>query len=180
MPRVDELRGLLEACTDDTTREDFAEILGGPRTWSEASSNSPGSPSSPSSDPIGILAEKLALALRGSAVVVVAYEDSGFISPTLFGIGNPKIVGMGRAVTDGALVATVHDVVVHPAYRRQGVGRRILQLLCRYLDTNFDVIDVGTTCYREETKAFLSKAGFGDDDEGSTAMRLTGPCSCEN
>lgn len=69
-------------------------------------------------------------------------------------------------------VATVHDVIVRPGYRRQGVGRRILQLLCRYLDTNMDVIDVGTTCWREETKEFLGKAGFGDDDEQSVAMRL--------
>jgi len=113
-----------------------------------------------------------------------------------------KVVGMGRAVTDGSLVgielrspcvrtsrhsssislallaslvrqvATVHDVIVRPGYRRQGVGRRILQLLCRYLDTNLDVIDVGTTCWREETKEFLGKAGFGDDDEQSVAMRL--------
>ena len=35
-----------------------------------------------------------------------------------------------------------------------------------------DVIDVGTTCWREETKEFLGKAGFGDDDEQSVAMRL--------
>ena len=160
VPDSNNLERLLEAC--DRGR-DFDEILGGPTR--------------PGSRPLDTqaLAKKLKLAMQGSAVVVIAYED---VTPLMRGISmgshEGKIVGMARAVTDGSLVATVHDVLVHPDYRKRGIGRQMLQMICRYLDTNMDVIDVGTTCYRQGTKEFLSKAGFGDDEEGSTAMVWAG------
>lgn len=156
VPRVDDLLDLLVACESPC---DFSEILGGPTRAIDGPLDT------------RLLAERLVAAIQGSAVVVIAYEeDVPFVRGISFGGMPGKIVGMGRAVTDGALVATVHDVLVHPAYRGQGVGRRVLQLLCGYLDTNMDVIDVGTTCYRQGTKEFLAKSGFGDDEEGSTAM----------
>jgi GNAT superfamily N-acetyltransferase len=162
VPGVDDLHGLLVACGSPC---DFAEILGGPSTLGDR--------------PLDTrrLSERLESAMHGSAVVVIAYEDNmTLVRGVSFGGVPGKIVGMGRAVTDGSLVATVHDVLVHPEYRRRGVGTRILHLLCRYLDTNMDVIDVGTTCYRQRTKEFLGKAGFGDDEEGSTAMRFVEFC----
>jgi GNAT superfamily N-acetyltransferase len=159
VPGVNDLQVLLGACESPS---DFAEILGGP-TWANERPLDP-----------RLLSERLVSAMRGSSVVVVAYEDDVQLARGIsFGRVPGKIVGIGRAVTDGSLVATVHDVLVHPVYRGQGVGRRILQLLCHYLDTNMDVIDVGTTCYRQSTKEFLGKAGFGDDEEGSTAMVWT-------
>lgn len=37
--------------------------------------------------------------------------------------------GYARAIGDGALVATVHDVIVHPELQRQGLGRALIQRL---------------------------------------------------
>ena len=37
--------------------------------------------------------------------------------------------GYARAAGDGALVATVHDVIVHPKFQRRGLGRALLQRL---------------------------------------------------
>jgi len=113
LPPLDDVRDLVYACEDEGTREDFAEVLGWTPTWSSTER----------------LADKLVLALRGSAVVVIAYEDGdgdgdgdgagyrGGFSDSLLGRmglsvlgggagGAPrgKVVGMGRAVTDGSLV----------------------------------------------------------------------------
>jgi GNAT superfamily N-acetyltransferase len=40
-----------------------------------------------------------------------------------------KIVGTGRVVSDGALYAFICDMIVLPAYRRQGIGSMIIKML---------------------------------------------------
>lgn len=40
-----------------------------------------------------------------------------------------ELIGFARAVTDGKLRAYIEDVMVHPAYRRQGVGAQLLETL---------------------------------------------------
>lgn len=40
-----------------------------------------------------------------------------------------KLVGFARAIGDTALVATVHDVVVHPELRSLGLGRMLVRRL---------------------------------------------------
>jgi aralkylamine N-acetyltransferase len=40
-----------------------------------------------------------------------------------------EIVGMGRAISDGISDAYIQDVAVRDDFRKQGIGRRILQLL---------------------------------------------------
>ncbi|MCO5591458.1 hypothetical protein L7F22_045441 [Adiantum nelumboides] len=39
--------------------------------------------------------------------------------------------GFGRAVSDGAFIATICDVAVDPAYQRRGIGRRIVKELVK-------------------------------------------------
>lgn len=39
--------------------------------------------------------------------------------------------GIGRAVSDGAFVATICDVSVHPDYQKRGIGRRIVKELVK-------------------------------------------------
>ncbi|KAH9305971.1 hypothetical protein KI387_010375, partial [Taxus chinensis] len=42
-----------------------------------------------------------------------------------------KIVGIGRAISDGAFIATICDVAVDPAHQRRGIGRRIVKYLAK-------------------------------------------------
>ncbi len=42
------------------------------------------------------------------------------------------IIGMGRIISDGASDAYIQDVVVLPAYRRQGIGRALIQRLTEF------------------------------------------------
>ena len=55
-------------------------------------------------------------ALRGSAMVVGAFEDG-------------EIIGIGRALSDGCSDAYIQDVVVDPAHRGQGIGRQLIEAL---------------------------------------------------
>ena len=59
--------------------------------------------------------------ISGSFAFVVAVETS-----------TGRAVGMGRAIADGVSDAYLQDVVVLPAYRKQGIGRRIVAKLIRH------------------------------------------------
>jgi len=40
-----------------------------------------------------------------------------------------SLVGFGRILSDGAAIAYINDMSVHPKYQRQGIGQHILELL---------------------------------------------------
>ena len=42
---------------------------------------------------------------------------------------NEELLGFGRVISDGVVYATIHDVVVMPRWRRQGVGSNIIRRL---------------------------------------------------
>ena len=52
--------------------------------------------------------------VRGSTVFVVATEDG-------------RVVGMGRALSDGVSDAWIQDVTVLPSHRRRGIGAAIVK-----------------------------------------------------
>lgn len=58
--------------------------------------------------------------LKGSFCVIGAREPDG------------RLVGMGRALSDGCSDAYIQDVVVLNEYRGKGVGSRIIQRLARH------------------------------------------------
>lgn len=47
-----------------------------------------------------------------------------------------ELVGMGRIVGDGATVFQVVDIAVAPEYQGRGLGRRVMEELVSWLDTN--------------------------------------------
>ena len=57
--------------------------------------------------------DTLAAALRGSTCVITASRGT-------------HLVGLARVVSDGATIAYLQDVLVHPAHRRSGIGRRLV------------------------------------------------------
>eukprot|EP00889_Picochlorum_renovo_P007337 jgi/Picre1/34367/NNA_001837.t1 len=124
--------------------------------------------------------DKIDLSMKNSMVICAAYAEDGdenAMRRWVRGLhGERRLVGFGRAVGDTALVATVCDVMVHPSYRRRGIGSRILRNITRHLDTVWDIIDVGAPVHPEAMPFFESdKAHFGLDDEGSIALQLQVP-----
>jgi GNAT superfamily N-acetyltransferase len=62
------------------------------------------------------------IALGNSLYAVCASVDS-------------HIVGCGRVIGDGALHLYLTDIIVRPAYQRQGIGTRIVASLTRYVES---------------------------------------------
>ena len=60
-----------------------------------------------------ICAEQAQAGLRGSAFIVAAKEGE-------------RTVGMTRLISDGGYFYMVVDVVVHPDYQKQGIGRELM------------------------------------------------------
>lgn len=57
--------------------------------------------------------QTLAGALRGSTCVITARRGG-------------DLVGLARVVSDGATIAYLQDVLVHPDHHRAGIGRRLV------------------------------------------------------
>ncbi|MGB5985769.1 MAG: GNAT family N-acetyltransferase [Desulfobacterales bacterium] len=49
---------------------------------------------------------------------------------------NRQIIGMGRAISDGASDAYIQDVTVQGDFRRQGIGRGLIERLTRRLEAD--------------------------------------------
>ena len=62
-------------------------------------------------------------ALRGSLFTACLYDGGA-------------LVAFGRVVGDGGITYVVSDIMVHPAYRRRGLGDRILQAIDGYFDAH--------------------------------------------
>ena len=60
--------------------------------------------------------EMLEAAYKNSLHVLAALNDEG------------KLVGILRAVGDGASILFIQDILVYPAYQHQGIGTKLLQM----------------------------------------------------
>lgn len=91
----------------------------------------------------------------------------------LAGEGNVEgktLVGFAHAATDGAMVATVDIVVVHPRFRANGLGRKLVKRLADEL-RHREIFDIGV---RAPTRlaGFFAACNFGPDAEGAVLMSL--------
>ena len=91
----------------------------------------------------------------------------------LAGEGNVEgktLVGFAHAATDGAMVATVDIVVVHPRFRANGLGRKLVKRLADELRYR-EIFDIGV---RAPTRlaGFFAACNFGPDAEGAVLMSL--------
>ena len=80
-----------------------------------------------------------------SLLILGAYEDD-------------RLIGIVRAVGDGATIVFVQDILVHPGYQRQGTGKALLQaVLDRYPDVRqIELVSDDTP----QTLAFYEALGF--------------------
>jgi ribosomal protein S18 acetylase RimI-like enzyme len=77
--------------------------------------------------------EAVPKSLANSLFMVVAYERKHMLDDATPG-PEQEVVAMGRLVGDGSLFLIMVDVCVHPDHQRQGLGKRIVQGLCDYID----------------------------------------------
>jgi GNAT superfamily N-acetyltransferase len=89
--------------------------------------------------------EKLKLAAKNSHTVCSAYMDG-------------RIIGFGRALSDGAYQSAIYDVVVLPEFQKQGVGRAIMEALLEKLPKNAPVLIFAAPGKQH----FYRKLGFGN------------------
>jgi GNAT superfamily N-acetyltransferase len=144
----------------------------------------------PKLDPDGSVSEvcpvKLKRAVQHSFIVVAMYvrgelEEDYFpdrpeddTPPRL----KRTLVAFGRATSDRALTASIHDLAVAPALQGQGIGRRLMHRIVREI-CRYGISDISVMANRE-TRPFFRACGFGSDVLGSTAMMYTAAEDCSD
>lgn len=82
-----------------------------------------------------------------------------------------ELVGLARVLDDGALYASVWDVIVRPEFQRRGLGRALMAEVLTHTADRYLVSLVSTAAgeslYRQE--------GFQERDPRSTAMFVRHP-----
>lgn len=71
-----------------------------------------------------------------------------------------ELVGLASAVSDGVLCGVVQNLIVHPRYRRRGLGSRLLRRLARQLTAQriASVFVLGSR--GSKARHFFGRAGF--------------------
>lgn len=47
---------------------------------------------------------------------------------------NAKLVAFGRVVGDGSFIFYIQDMIVHPEYQKQGLGKAIMERIMSYIE----------------------------------------------
>ena len=85
------------------------------------------------------------MAAMNSHTVCSAYADG-------------RIIGFGRALSDGEYQSAIYDVVVLPEFQNRGVGRSIMEALLEQLPKNAPVLIYAAPGKQD----FYRKFGFGN------------------
>ncbi len=75
---------------------------------------------------------------------------------TVLAYADDRLVGAGRAISDGEREALIVGVVVLPAYQRKGIGSRMMAALTEAVKGTAILL----TCEEDENVSFYEKAGF--------------------
>ncbi len=106
-----------------------------------------------------------------SSVGWTAYTDApealcqGFANSLLIlgAFQNEKLFGLIRVVGDGHTVILIQDILVCPAYQRQGIGTKLMQaVLEKYRNVRQIQLATDNT---QKTKAFYHSVGFAEYSE---------------
>ncbi|MGK7944528.1 MAG: GNAT family N-acetyltransferase [Microcystaceae cyanobacterium] len=104
---------------------------------------------------------KVKKAIEHSFLVVSVWEVRGT---------RRRLMGFARATSDHAFNATIWDVVIHPKYQKQGVGKALMKYMIRKLKSN-DISNV-TLFADPQVVEFYRRLGFVLDPEGIKGMFL--------
>ncbi len=75
---------------------------------------------------------------------------------TVLAYAEGKLVGVGRAISDGEREALIVGIAVLPPYQRQGIGSAIMEALKEELAGTAMLL----TCEEDENVSFYERAGF--------------------
>lgn len=111
-----------------------------------------------------------------SADWVAEDEDCSFINTAIAGsflaaaafTGDGALAGMGRVLSDGVSDAYIQDVVVHPEFRGQGIGGKIVAFLVSELEKRG--VDWIALVGEPGTEKFYSRLGF-EEKKGFTLWK---------
>ena len=82
------------------------------------------------------------------------------------------LVGVGRVVSDGVLYAMLYDVIVHPAFRERGIGKKLVErLVHRALEAGIRDIQLFAA---EGTEPFYQRCGFSRRPHAAPGMSWKG------
>ncbi len=73
---------------------------------------------------------------------------------------NEEVVGMGRIVGDGSIYFYIQDVIVHPAYQGQGVGKLIMEGIEDFLAESVTGHAFVGLMAAKDVHGFYSKLGY--------------------
>ena len=102
---------------------------------------------------------KVKKAIQHSYLVVTMWEQRG---------ARRRLVGFSRATSDHAFNATIWDVVVHPDFQGQGLGKELMRQLIKKLRSE-DISNV-TLFADPQVVEFYKGLGFMPDPEGIKGM----------
>ncbi|MGJ0530722.1 GNAT family N-acetyltransferase [Enterococcus lactis] len=74
--------------------------------------------------------------------------------------GEGKIIGVVRWITDCATIAFIQDILIHPRYQRQGIGKALLNEVLEKINSYGPVQIELLTDDTEKTKKFYESVGF--------------------
>ena len=102
---------------------------------------------------------KVKKALQSSFLVVSMWEVRG---------NRRRLIGFARATSDHAFNATIWDVVVHPNFQSQGLGKALMKYLIKKLRSD-DISNI-TLFADPQVVDFYRRLGFVLDPEGIKGM----------
>jgi ribosomal protein S18 acetylase RimI-like enzyme len=100
--------------------------------------------------------DRLQLAIRNSAMVYSAWDGD-------------RLVGLINALSDGAMTAYFHYLLVHPEYQRQGIGRHLLTLMLEYYRDYYKKALIA----EESAVEFYRKCGFMEGENARGMFLVT-------
>jgi GNAT superfamily N-acetyltransferase len=83
---------------------------------------------------------------------------------------NKNLIGFGRIISDGIYQTLICDVMVHPAYQKQGIGKKVMKALLKKCDKE-GIKWVQLFCAKGK-QDFYMKLGFLSRDLEAPGMSL--------
>lgn len=97
--------------------------------------------------------------------MVKAFQNAGTVVSAWDG---DKLIGLAEAIDDGELIAYIHYLLVGPEYQKQGVGRKLLELVKKQYENYLYLIVISE---EKEKVEFYEKCGFYCKD-GATPLMI--------
>ena len=83
-----------------------------------------------------------------------------FVFAVVVDSGKDKTIGMGRVISDGISDAYIQDLIVDPSYRKQGIGKQLVDTLISHCKTS-GIVWIGVIA-EPGSHEFYHRLGFSE------------------